>query len=69
VKETINGEPEIVFHPGAAFGFKGPEQLRPVTEGQLIIAEVPIGMVEGDAPANGPILYFSKCLVAKTTRQ
>ncbi|OGP62686.1 MAG: hypothetical protein A2V65_00080, partial [Deltaproteobacteria bacterium RBG_13_49_15] len=30
--------------------FKGPELLRVVAEGQLSIAEVPTGMVEGDAP-------------------
>ena len=31
-------------------GFKGPELLRAVAEGQLAVAEVPTGMVEGDAP-------------------
>jgi len=31
-------------------GFKGPELLRAVGEGQLAVAEVPTGMVEGDAP-------------------
>lgn len=51
VKEATSGELEIVLHPGAALGFKGPELLRAVAEGQLIIAEVPTGMVEGDAPA------------------
>ena len=38
VKEATNGELEIVLHPGAALGFKGPELLRAVAEGQLIIA-------------------------------
>jgi TRAP-type C4-dicarboxylate transport system substrate-binding protein len=51
VKEATNGELEIVLHPGAALGFKGPELLRAVAEGQLAIAEIPTGMVEGDAPA------------------
>ena len=50
VKEATNGELTIVLHPGAALGFKGPELLRAVAEGQLAIAEVPTGMVEGDAP-------------------
>ena len=50
VKEATNGELEIVLHPGAALGFKGPELLRTVAEGQLAIAEIPTGMVEGDAP-------------------
>jgi TRAP-type C4-dicarboxylate transport system substrate-binding protein len=51
VKEATNGELTIVLHPGSALGFKGPELLRAVAEGQLSIAEVPTGMVEGDAPA------------------
>jgi TRAP-type C4-dicarboxylate transport system substrate-binding protein len=50
VKAATKGELEIVLHPGAALGFKGPELLRAVSEGQLAIAEVPTGMVEGDAP-------------------
>ena len=50
IKAATNGELEIVLHPGAALGFKGPELLRAVAEGQLAIAEVPTGMVEGDAP-------------------
>jgi TRAP-type C4-dicarboxylate transport system substrate-binding protein len=50
VKEATNGQLSIVLHPGAALGFKGPELLRSVAEGQLVIAEVPTGMVEGDAP-------------------
>jgi TRAP-type C4-dicarboxylate transport system substrate-binding protein len=50
VKEATNGELEIVLHPGSALGFKGPELLRAVAEGQLSIAEIPTGMVEGDAP-------------------
>ena len=50
VKEATNGELTIVLHPGSALGFKGPELLRAVAEGQLAIAEVPTGMVEGDAP-------------------
>jgi len=47
---ATNGELTIVLHAGAALGFKGPELLRAVAEGQLVIAEVPTGMVEGDAP-------------------
>ncbi len=50
VKAETNGELNIVLHPGSALGFKGPELLRAVAEGQLSIAEVPTGMVEGDAP-------------------
>lgn len=50
VSAATNGELSIVLHPGAALGFKGPELLRAVAEGQLAIAEVPTGMVEGDAP-------------------
>jgi len=50
VKEATNGELEIVLHPGSSLGFKGPELLRAVNEGQLAVAEVPTGMVEGDAP-------------------
>ncbi len=50
VKEATGGKLNIVLHPGASLGFKGPELLRAVAEGQLVIAEVPTGMVEGDAP-------------------
>lgn len=50
VKEATKGELEIVLHPGSALGFKGPELLRAVAEGQLSLAEIPTGMVEGDAP-------------------
>jgi TRAP-type C4-dicarboxylate transport system substrate-binding protein len=50
VKAATNGELNIVLHAGSALGFKGPELLRAVAEGQLAIAEVPTGMVEGDAP-------------------
>ncbi len=50
VKAETNGELNIVLHAGAALGFKGPELLRAVAEGQIAIAEVPTGMVEGDAP-------------------
>lgn len=50
VREATNGELNVVLHPGAALGFKGPELLRSVAEGQLAVAEVPTGMVEGDAP-------------------
>lgn len=51
VAEATNGELTIVLHPGASLGFKGPELLRSVAEGQLVVAEIPTGMVEGDAPA------------------
>ncbi len=50
VKAATNGEIEIVLHFGGALGFKGPELLRAVAEGQIAIAEIPTGMVEGDAP-------------------
>jgi len=50
VADATNGELQIVLHPGSALGFKGPELLRAVAEGQLSVAEVPTGMVEGDAP-------------------
>ncbi len=50
VAKATNKELTIVLHPGASLGFKGPELLRAVAEGQLAIAEVPTGMVEGDAP-------------------
>ena len=50
VKEATDGELTIVSHPGASLGFKGPELLRAVAENQLIMAEIPPGMVEGDAP-------------------
>jgi TRAP-type C4-dicarboxylate transport system substrate-binding protein len=50
VAEATSGEVNIVLHAGASLGFKGPELLRAVAEGQLAIAEIPTGMVEGDAP-------------------
>ncbi len=50
VKEATGGELTIVLHPGASLGFKGPELLRALAEGQLAAAEIPTGMVEGDAP-------------------
>jgi TRAP-type C4-dicarboxylate transport system substrate-binding protein len=50
VAKSTNGELTIVLHPGAALGFKGPELLKSVAEGQVAVAEIPTGMVEGDAP-------------------
>lgn len=50
VMEATGGELTIVLHPGASLGFKGPELLRALAEGQLAAAEIPTGMVEGDAP-------------------
>ncbi len=50
VKAATNGELTIVLHPGSSLGFKGPELLRALAEGQLAAAEIPTGMVEGDAP-------------------
>ena len=50
VKEATNGELVIRMHPGSSLGFKGPELLRALAEGQLSISEIPTGMVEGDAP-------------------
>ncbi|MCD6292225.1 MAG: TRAP transporter substrate-binding protein [Deltaproteobacteria bacterium] len=50
VKTATGGELEIVLHSGSSLGFKGPELLRAVADGQLSIAEIPTGMVEGDAP-------------------
>lgn len=50
VAKATNGELIIKLHPGSSLGFKGPELLRAVAEGQLAIAEIPTGMVEGDAP-------------------
>ena len=50
VAKATNGQVKVVLHPGSALGFKGPELLRAVAEGQLKAAEVPTGMVEGDAP-------------------
>ncbi|MCM2286629.1 MAG: TRAP transporter substrate-binding protein [Desulfobacula sp.] len=50
VAKATNGELSIVLHPGAALGFKGPELLKSVAEGQVAVAEIPTGMVEGDAP-------------------
>lgn len=50
VAKATNGELVIKLHPGSSLGFKGPELLRAVAEGQLAVAEIPTGMVEGDAP-------------------
>ncbi|NQU65305.1 MAG: TRAP transporter substrate-binding protein [SAR324 cluster bacterium] len=50
VKKATGGRLVIRLHPGAALGFKGPELLRAVAEGQLSVSEIPTGMVEGDAP-------------------
>ncbi len=50
VTEATGGELTIVLHPGASLGFKGPELLRALADGQLAAAEIPTGMVEGDAP-------------------
>ena len=50
VKAATGGELTIVLHPGSSLGFKGPELLRALAEGQLAAAEIPTGMVEGDAP-------------------
>ena len=50
VKAATGGELEIVLHPGSSLGFKGPELLRAVADGQLSIAEITTGKVEGAAP-------------------
>ena len=50
VKAATGGELEIRLHPGSSLGFKGPELLRAVAEGQLAVSEIPTGIVEGDAP-------------------
>ncbi len=50
VAKATKGELIIKLHPGCSLGFKGPELLKAVAEGQLAIAEIPTGMVEGDAP-------------------
>jgi TRAP-type C4-dicarboxylate transport system substrate-binding protein len=50
VQAATGGELTIVLHPGASLGFKGPELLRALAGGQLAAAEIPTGMVEGDAP-------------------
>ncbi len=50
VKAATGGELEIRLHPGSSLGFKGPELLRAVAEGQMSISEIPTGIVEGDAP-------------------
>jgi TRAP-type C4-dicarboxylate transport system substrate-binding protein len=50
VSIATGGELVIRIHPGSSLGFKGPELLRAVAEGQLLISEIPTGMVEGDAP-------------------
>ena len=50
VQAATGGELTIVLHPGASLGFKGPELLRALADGQLAAAEIPTGMVEGDAP-------------------
>lgn len=50
VAEATSGELNIVLHAGASLGFKGPELLRAVADGALAVAEIPTGMVEGDAP-------------------
>ncbi len=50
VAQATKGELKIVLHPGASLGFKGTELLRALADGVLSIAEIPTGMVEGDAP-------------------
>lgn len=50
VAEATNGQLNIVLHPGASLGFKGPELLRALAEGQLAISEIFTGNSEGDAP-------------------
>ncbi len=66
VKEATDGELEIVLHPGASLGFKGPELLRSVAEGQLSIAEIPTGMVEGDAPV---MALTAQPFIAQNTKE
>ncbi len=50
VEAATGGELTFVLHYGASLGFKGPELLRAVAEGQIVVAELPPGMGEGDAP-------------------
>ncbi len=66
VAEATNGELVIRLHHGASLGFAGPELLRVLAEGQLMIAEIPTGMVEGDAPI---LAFTSQPFLSTTTEE
>ena len=53
VAELTNGEVELKVEFGGSLGYKGPEILRAVGDGQLDMAEMVASNVAGDAPVLG----------------
>ena len=47
VKKYSNGSVEITVHPGGSLGFKGPELLKVVKDGQVPMSDILMGVVAG----------------------
>ncbi|SFM88578.1 TRAP transporter substrate-binding protein [Thermodesulforhabdus norvegica] len=47
VKEYTKGTVEITVHPGGSLGFKGPELLKVVKDGQVPMSDILMGVVAG----------------------
>lgn len=47
VKKYTNGSVDITVHPGGSLGFKGPELLKVVKDGQVPMADILMGVVAG----------------------
>ncbi|NOY14308.1 MAG: TRAP transporter substrate-binding protein [Deltaproteobacteria bacterium] len=47
VKKYSNGSVDITVHPGGSLGFKGPELLKVVKDGQVPMADILMGVVAG----------------------
>jgi len=47
VAKYTNGTVQIVVHPGGSLGFKGPELLKAVKDGQVPLSDILMGVVAG----------------------
>lgn len=53
VKKYSNGSVVITVHPGGSLGFKGPELLKSVKDGQIPMSDILMGVVAGSAHVFG----------------
>ena len=53
VDKYSNGSVQIIVHPGGSLGFKGPELLKVVKDGQVPMSDILMGVVAGSESAFG----------------
>ncbi len=53
VDKYSNGSVQIIVHPGGSLGFKGPELLKIVKDGQVPMSDILMGVVAGSESAFG----------------